>query len=106
MSTTAVTTTSPVAVTWILSFVAGLITRIILLCAVCWLAVDLAVAIGAALIQPIRDVFEGAFDSGHERLNGFQLLRGGVDGGVFRHDVAVVVTKGAEGPLEGKKSEK
>lgn len=94
-----VTTTPPVAVTGFLSFPTGLITRIILLCAVCWLAVNLAVDLAAALIQPIRDVFEGALDSGHQRLNSFQLLRGGVDGGVFRHDVAVIVTKGTEGPL-------
>lgn len=97
-----VTTTPPVAVTGTLSFFAGLLTRIVLLCAVCWLAVDPAVGVDAALIQPVRDLFEGALDSGHQRLNGLQLLRGGVDGGVFRHDVAVIVAEGTEGPLEGK----
>lgn len=95
-------TTPPVAVTGIFSFVAGLFARIVFLCAVCWLAVNLTVGFSAALIQPIRDVFEGTLDSGHQGLNGFQLLRGGVDGGVFRHDMAVIVTKGTEGPLEGK----
>lgn len=90
----------PVAVSAILRFIAGLVANFVRLLAVCWLAVGLALGVAAALIQPIRDVFEGALDGGHQRLNGFQLVRGGVDGGVFSHDVAVVVTEGTEGPLK------
>lgn len=79
------------------------LARIILLCAVCRLAVDTALDVAAAaLIQPIGDVFEGALGGGHQRLHGFQLLRGGVNGGVLRHDMAVIVTEGTEGPLDGK----
>lgn len=102
MCTVCVTSTPPVAVTGILRFIAGLISGVILLCAVCWLAVGLGVNAATAFIQPIRDVFEGALDSGHQCLNGLQVMRGGVDGGVFCHDVAVIITKGAEGPLKGK----
>lgn len=91
----------PAAVVGILRFVSGLfLAGIVLLCAVLRLAVELAVGVAAALVQPIGDVLEGALDGGHQRLNGLQLLRGRVDGGVLRHDVAVIVTEGAERPLE------
>jgi len=66
--------TPPVAVAGILRFFAGLVTWIVLLCAVCWLAVHLDVGVAVGVIHPIRDVFEGALDGGHQRLNGFQLL--------------------------------
>lgn len=92
----------PVAVTRFLSFIAGFISRIIFLCAVCRLAVNLGVDVATAFIQPIRDMFEGALNSRHQCLNGFQVMRGGVDGGVFGHDMAVIIAKGAEGPLKGK----
>ncbi|TNN40916.1 hypothetical protein EYF80_048908 [Liparis tanakae] len=84
------------AVRGILRFIAGLIAGRRLLRAVRRSSVHLA------LIQPIRDVFEGALHSGHQRLHGLQLMRGGVDGGVFCHDVAVIVAKGTEGPLKRK----
>lgn len=92
---------SPVAVAGVLGLFAGLLARVVLLCAVCWLAVHLAVGVAAAaLIQPIGDVLEGALDGGHQRLHRLQLLGGGVDGGVLGHDVAVIVAEGAEGPLQ------
>lgn len=78
------------------------LAMLLLLWAVLWLAVERAVGVTAALVQPIRDVFEGALDGGHQRLNGLQLLRGRVDGGVLRHDVAVIVTEGTERPLQRK----
>lgn len=92
----------PVAATRFFHFFPWLVTRAILLWSVCCLAVKVVVGGTAGLIQPIRDMFEGALDCGHQRLHGLQLLRGGVDGGVLRHDVAVIVAEGTKGPLEGR----
>lgn len=103
----------PAAVGGILRLLAGLflaglfLAGVVLLCSGLQLAVKLAVGGTAARVQPIGDVFEGALDGGHQRLNSLQLLRGRVDGGVLRHDVAVIVTEGTERPLgrRRKKSE-
>lgn len=58
---------------------------------------------GLRLVQPIRYVFKGALHCGDEALHRFQLLRGGVDGGVLGHDVTVIIPERPDGPLTDRK---
>lgn len=46
--------------------------------------------LAALLGQCVRHQSEGSFCVGHSRLDGLQLLLGGVDGGMLAHDMPIV----------------